>query len=316
MLSTMNEIQKGFIPVMLTPFKSNGDIDYTGLTALTEFYLASGARGLFANCLSSEMFFLSPSERIKLTQHIVDVTQSRVPVVATGTFERPVEQQADFVKSMYDVGVQSVIITTSMMADKHENDTVLIKRIDQLLTLTDPIPMGFYECPVPYKRVLSPELLEQFIATGRIKYHKDTCLDIDQVKSKIRLAASPSFGLYDAYAVHAVDSLKAGAAGLSCIQGNYFPELIVWLCENYTNPAFISDVCRLQNFLIQHMDIVHDNYPVAAKYFLQKRGVPITTVAREQGGVLTTKLTQKLDRFYRVCQEFQESLALELAMVN
>jgi 4-hydroxy-tetrahydrodipicolinate synthase len=42
-----------------------------------------------------------------------------------------------------------------------------------------------------------------------------------------------AFGLYDAYAVNAVASLKAGAAGLSCIQGNFFPELIVWLCDHF-----------------------------------------------------------------------------------
>jgi 4-hydroxy-tetrahydrodipicolinate synthase len=35
----MTEKEKGFIPVMLTPFKNNGDIDYDILTQLTEIYL-------------------------------------------------------------------------------------------------------------------------------------------------------------------------------------------------------------------------------------------------------------------------------------
>jgi len=48
-----------------------------------------------------------------------------------------------------------------------------------------------------------------------------------------------NFGLYDAYMKHAVESLKAGSAGLSCIQGNYFPKLRVWLCDNLDNTSML-----------------------------------------------------------------------------
>ena len=306
----MKESDKGFIPVMLTPFKPSGEVDYPGLTTLTEFYLDAGAKGLFANCLSSEMFALSPSERLQLTRHVVNVAKGRVPVVASGTFEGTVQQQADFVKEIYETGVQAVIIITSMLARAEESDTVLADRVDQLLDLTDPIPMGFYECPVPYKRVLSPELLKQFTSGGRIKYHKDTCLDIEQVRAKLAAVTATDFGLYDAYMVHAVESLKAGAAGLSCIQGNYFPELIVWLCDHYQDSSCQPEVQKLQNFLVQHMDIMHHAYPDVAKYYLQKRGLPITTTTRGKSGVLTAAVKQNIDAFYQECISFQDSLEI------
>ena len=41
----MNKENKEFVPVMLTPFKDNGEIDFRGLTALTEFYLEAGRPG-------------------------------------------------------------------------------------------------------------------------------------------------------------------------------------------------------------------------------------------------------------------------------
>nr|WKN35649.1 dihydrodipicolinate synthase family protein [Tunicatimonas sp. TK19036] len=306
----MKESDKGFIPVMLTPFKPSGEVDYHGLTTLTEFYLDAGAKGLFANCLSSEMFALSPSERLQLTRHVVNVAKGRAPVVASGTFEGTVQQQADFVKEIYETGVQAVIIITSMLARAEESDAVLADRVDQLLDLTDPIPMGFYECPVPYKRVLSPELLRRFASGGRIKYHKDTCLDIEQVRAKLAAVTAPDFGLYDAYMVHAVESLKAGAAGLSCIQGNYFPELIVWLCDHYQDNSCQPEVQKLQNFLVQHMDIMHHAYPDVAKYYLQKRGLPITTTTRGKSGVLTAAVKQNIDAFYQECISFQDSLEI------
>ena len=78
-------LPQGFIPVMLTPFLENGNIDFDGLTKLTEFYLEAGAAGLFANCLSSEMYELSEDERLAITKHVVDAANGRVPYVGFAT---------------------------------------------------------------------------------------------------------------------------------------------------------------------------------------------------------------------------------------
>ncbi|MEJ7681741.1 MAG: dihydrodipicolinate synthase family protein [Segetibacter sp.] len=91
-------MNKKFIPVMLTPFKVNGEVDYDCLTQLTEYYLKSGAQGLFANCLSSEMYQLTEAERLQIVKHVVKVANGSVPVVATGTFEGSLNEQAEFVK--------------------------------------------------------------------------------------------------------------------------------------------------------------------------------------------------------------------------
>ena len=264
--------KKGFIPVMLTPFTDTGAIDFNALTGLTEFYLEAGAAGLFANCLSSEMFELDEKERIQLIEHVLKVTNGTVPVVATGTFGGPIAEQAEFVKKVADTGVQAVIGITGLLANEDESDEVFNGRVEELMQLTGNIPLGFYECPVPYKRLISPGQLEKFVSTGRVTYHKDTCLDIEQIKAKLKATeGNAGFGLYDAYMAHAVESLKAGSAGLSCIQGNYFPELIVWLCNNYNNASLAAEVDRVQQFFITHMDVMHNVYPKVAKYYLQKR---------------------------------------------
>ncbi|MGC4232976.1 MAG: dihydrodipicolinate synthase family protein [Niabella sp.] len=273
--------EKKFIPVMLTPFKKDGSIDFEALTALTNYYLNSGAKGLFANCQSSEMFDLTPSERLRIIEHVMKIADNRVPVVATGNFGDTVRQQARFIKQVYSTGVNAVIVLTGLLAGEKEGDDILEHRINELLSLTEGVLLGFYECPLPYKRILSPQLLEQLVQTGRIVYHKDTCLNIAQVKEKNRLCASVNgFGLYDAYMVHAVKSLEAGSAGLSCIQGNYFPELVVWLCNNYNNPELQEQVQLVQQFFIDEMEVMHEDYPKSAKYYLWKKGVPMSIYTR------------------------------------
>ncbi|MRX46687.1 dihydrodipicolinate synthase family protein [Pedobacter puniceum] len=278
----MNKSEKGFIPVMLTPFKDNGAIDFDGLSKLTELYVEAGSAGLFANCLSSEMFELSEAERLAIVKHVVDVAAGAVPVVATGTFGGPIQKQADFVKKIYATGVDAVIGITGLIASEQESDIVFNDRVADLLAQTDDIPLGFYECPVPYKRLISPQQLGDLVKTGRVTYHKDTCLDITQIKAKLAATQGADFGLYDAYMAHAVASLKAGSAGLSCIQGNFFPELIVWLCKNYNNEALQQEVVQVQAFFIKQMDVMHNVYPTISKYYLQKRGLDISTFTRRQ----------------------------------
>src|SRR5690606_8619441 len=308
----MSEKPKGFIPVMLTPFTENGAVDYDGLTKLTELYLQAGAAGLFANCQSSEMFELTAEERLAVTRHVVKVAGGTVPVVAAATFGGTIQRQADFVKRMYDTGIEAAIVVTSMLAGELETANVFDDRFAQLMDATPGIPLGFYECPEPFKRVLTAEQLKRFVDSGRLIYHKDTCLDIEQIKAKLDATKDmPGFGLYDAYMAHAVASLKAGSAGLSCIQGNFIPELVVWLCNNYDNDEQADRVAILQQFFIDHMDVMHAVYPVVARYFLQKRGLPISTFTRKNAGVFTGTVRKQMDVLYLNFQQLLKQMDLK-----
>ena len=293
----MIQKDKKFIPVMLMPFQEDETIDYQALGDLVEYYLEAGARGLFANCLSSEMFDLSREEMIQSVSFIVEKVNGRVPIVATGTFENTIENQAQFVKEIYATGVDSVIAITGLLAKEEDSEETFRANVEKLLVLTDNIPLGFYECPVPYKRIISAEFLGQLVKTGRIKYHKDTCLDIEGIRAKIAATADVAdFGLYDAYMAHAVETLKAGSAGLSCIQGNYFPEMVVWLCDNFDNLDKQEEVAQVQQFLIDHMDVMHYAYPTSAKYVLHKSGQSIQVISRRKDiEALDEQTKQRLD---------------------
>lgn len=292
-------VERKFIPVMLTPFTEDGEIDLDGLSRIIELYLLAGAKGLFANCQSSEMFQLSNAEKLLIIKHSLKIANGKVPVIAVGNFGKTISEQADFIRKVYNTGVSAVIIVTSLIAEEQESNEVFDERVFELFNLTGEIPLGFYECPEPYKRVLSAEQLEKFAATGRIIYHKDTCLDIKMIKDKLKVTHDfSSFGLYDAYAVNAVASLKAGAAGLSCIQGNFFPELIVWLCDHFNDFDANGSVSKVQQFLTDHMEVIHYAYPIVAKYYLQKCGLNISTFTRTNTETFTNEVKEKVDRLY------------------
>ena len=303
---------KKFVPVMLTPYRHDGQIDFDMLSRLMDFYIAAGVKGFFANCQSSEMYKLSPDERLGLANHVVKRVNGKMSVVAAGSFGDSLEDKAEFTKKMYHTGVNAVITITSLIAKQDESDEVLIKNYEKFFSLTDNIPLGTYECPAPYKRILTPEVFKYLLSTGRMIYHKDTTIDFPRVKVKIELAKNNKLEFYDACVANTMFSLQAGARGMSAISGNFYPEILVWMCNNSTNPDKQEDVKYIQAQLTKTEDIIAQYYPLSAKYFLHKRGLPIEISSRLNPDPLTDQQMQALDNVYTVLQGWCDRIGVRL----
>lgn len=287
---------KKFVPVMITPFNLKAKVDLDVVSRLIDFYLAAGVKGFFANCLSSEMYSITEDERLELTEHIVKYVNGRVPVVATGSFGLTIEDKAEFTKRIYQTGIDAAILITGHYANVDDNDNVLLRNFEKMLRLTENIPLGMYECPAPYKRILSADVFKYLLDTQRFVYHKDTSIRLEYVKAKIEIAReSTKLEFYDAHTPNAMYSLRMGAKGMSSISGNFYPEVLVWMCNNASNPEKAKDVEWLQSELTRVDPLIHIAYPMSAKYFLRKRGLPVRTISRAHALELTPEQKKTLD---------------------
>ena len=226
----MNNTESKLFPVLLTPFDLKAKVDYELVGRLIDFYLATGAKGFFANCFSSEMYSLSEDERLELAKFIVRRVKGRVPVVATGSFGLTIYDKAEFTKKIYAVGVDAVILITSHYANVDDNDDVLLENFAKMFKLTNNIPLGLYECSVPYKRILKAGVFKKLAETGRIVYVKDATVDLDIIKGKLEIAKEhTSLQVFEFYTPHVLPSLQLGANGVSSSSGILFPEIVAWL---------------------------------------------------------------------------------------
>lgn len=138
---------------------------------MTDWHIANGVSGLFAVCQSSEMFFLTLEERIKIAQKTVEFAAGRVPVIASGHISDDFKQQAEELNAMAKTGVDAVILITNRLAAQEESDDTWIENCAGLLDKIDSsVPLGFYECPYPYKRILSPKMIRWAAQTGRFYF--------------------------------------------------------------------------------------------------------------------------------------------------
>ncbi|MFC5408234.1 dihydrodipicolinate synthase family protein [Larkinella bovis] len=290
---------KKFVPVMITPFDASLKIDYDTLSRLIDFYGQAGAKGFFANCLSSEMYFLNDQERLELTRHVVKRAGRKTGVVSTGSFGDSLDDKVAFAKKIYDTGVNGVILISSHFAQASESDAVLMKNFEAFLAQTGSIKLGTYECPNPYKRLLSPDVFKSLVSDKRLIYHKDTSEDIKNIETKLAIARGTQLEFYNAHTATAAESLQKGAAGMSPISGNFYPEIHSWLCQYANDPSKAADVQWIQAEITRTEPVISKFYPLSSKYFLKKRGLPIELVCRSNVKTIPAEQLSVLDDTYQ-----------------
>ncbi len=304
-----NNFPGGVWPVMLTPMTEDRKIDEKGLRALVNWYIENGVSGLFAACQSSEIWHLNFEERVQIARITVEEAAGRVPVVASGHTSDSLEDQAKDITAMWNVGVDAVILLSNRLAGENESDEVWLENWAKLEAMIDPeIKLGIYECPVPYKRLLTPKLITAIAETGRFYFLKDTCCDADQIREKLACIKGTNLKLYNANATTVLESVRDGAAGFSGIMANFHPKLWVWLCENFEKEPEKAN--ELQQLLSVASLIERQYYPTNAKWHLKNiMGLPMTTKSRVQDDSgLSATLQKEVVNLHELTERYYKTL--------
>lgn len=274
----MHSYPGGVWPVMLTPFTKDGALDEGGLRALTDWYIQSGVNGLFSACQSSEILRLTLKERVAHARVTVEAAKGRVPVIASGHVSDDMDEQTRELEAMADTGVDAVILITNHLAKPDEPDSVWIKNCETLIKrLGDGIRLGLYECPLPYKRLMTKETLRFCPDTGRFYFLKDTCCDAKTIADRLETLRNSSLRLYNANSTTLLASLREGAAGFSGVMAGFHPELYVWLTAHpyHQNAQAVQDILAVCSLIERQL------YPVNAKYHLKAiEKLPVETYSR------------------------------------
>ncbi|MGI8255875.1 dihydrodipicolinate synthase family protein [Blautia difficilis] len=302
------EFPNGVYPVMLTPFTENNEVDYEALGKLVDWYIEKGVNGLFADCQSSEMFFLSLEERVKIGEFVKKHADGRVPVVTSGHISDSLEDQAKELTAIAGTGADAVILLTNRLAKENESDEVWLENLKKLLEMIPKdVPLGFYECPYPYKRIISPELLKWCADTGRFYFIKDTSCDIENMKAKLEVIKGTNLKLFNANTSTLLETLELGASGYSGVMANFHPELYVKLCNIYKEDS--SKARKIADFLTVASLIERQVYPVNAKFYQKSIGNfnSIMTRTRDIKELNATGILE-IQQFVRFNEEFEKTL--------
>ncbi|WP_206098589.1 dihydrodipicolinate synthase family protein [Paenibacillus montanisoli] len=300
------EMNGGVWPTMVTPFTSDDRIDYSGLEKLVNWYMERGVHGLFAVCQSSEMFYLTLEERAALASFVKRTAAGRAPVIASGHISESFEDQVRELNRMAETGIDALVLITNRIAGQDESDDIWIERLEKLLRqLPEEITLGLYECPYPYKRLLSPRTIKWCADQGRFRFLKDTSCDIEDIRIKLETVKGSGLQIYNANSATLLETLKLGAVGYSGVMANFHPELYVWLLENWKES--VGEAVRLSDFLSLSSLIEKQLYPANAKYHLMLEGILTNVSCRIlQGQSLTATNRLEVEQLRRLGDEYSK----------
>lgn len=270
---------------MITPYLKTGEVDYKTAEKYVDWYFENGLNGIFAICQSSEIFFLSLEERVKLNalvykraKELENKTGRQFTVVSSGHISDTIEGQAEELNAVWESGTDALILITNRLDPNNEGDDVFIENAEKLLAmLPTEAKLGFYECPYPYKRLLTPKIFEWAVKTGRFYYMKDTCCDAELIRKRLEIIKGSELRLLNANCQTLLECMRDGAHGYCGIMCNFHPKLYAWLGENINHEKADLVQSVIGTFGFTEVGLP---YPLTAKYHMSLCGIPTEEYTR------------------------------------
>ena len=298
---------------MVTPYQADGQVDYEAAQRYVEWYAEKGLDGIFAVCQSSEIFYLSLEERVKLNHVVYETVQrinkeqrKNITVVSSGHVGYELNEQVRELNAVYESGTDALIFITNRLDPHNEGDDVFIRNGEKLIAqLPKDAKLGLYECPYPYKRLVTPKILDWCLQTGRFYYMKDTCCDLKMLEARCAQLEGSNFALLNANCQTLLESYRYGAKGYCGVMANFHPELYVRLGDIWDKDQEQAEL--LQAYLC-NMGFTEFGlpYPLSAKYHLGLEGMETNVVARPRPG-------ERLTPYHQHCIKQMKQLSDRIA---
>ena len=271
------------LTTMITPYKADGSIDFDTAEKYVDWYYKNRLDGIFAVCQSSEIFYLSLEERVELNRRVYKKAKEldkNFLVVSSGHISDTLEEQAEELNAIYESGTDALILITNRLDINNEGDDVFIANAEKLIAQLPPdAKLGLYECPYPYKRLVTPKILDWCLSTGRFYYMKDTCCDAAIIAERAKQLRGSHFKLLNANCQTLLETMRSGADGYCGIMCNFHPKLYAWLRDNYKSEKadLVQSVTGTFGFTEVGLP-----YPLTAKYHMNLCGIKTENIARNR----------------------------------
>jgi 4-hydroxy-tetrahydrodipicolinate synthase len=274
---------------MVTPFDAQLAIDLDAYRATVEWYIACGVGGLYANCLSSEMYALDAAERLTLVSEAVAAAAGRVPVAATGNLGDTLDAHVELCRRVAAAGADVVMLVVPAWID----DDAALRRY--LLTIAERVdaPLGLYECPVPRPYHLGVELVGELARSGRFVAYKETSCNLEQIGALLEVIRGTPLALLQANTPYLLEATRLGCPGSMGIASIWLPDLVGAIIARAQ--AGDADATRLHAALCALELAQRAVHPAGTKYLLGKRGLPVAPRVRQPARPLAPEEQAALD---------------------
>ena len=237
----------GVLPITLTPFTDDGDVDEGSIDSLVEDYLGAGAHGLTILGIMGEAAKLLDEERERVLRRYLQATAGRVPVVA-GVSARATRMALDYARRAEDAGVAAVMLAPP----ENTRNLDLVFEHFRLVAEAVAVPVVVQDEPVNTGVVMPApflvRLLDEIEGCRYLKLEETPTLPkITAVKQRVKEPVGVFGGLGGLYLY---EELLRGADGI--MTGFGFPQVLVGTYERFV----AGDRAGAQEFFFRYLPLI------------------------------------------------------------
>ena len=191
---------------LITPFTSEGEVDYKSLTQLIEWQIECGSSGIVCFGTTGESATLTNNEKLAILKHTLAVVQKRIPVIANcGTNSTKVS--VDLTRECMKCGADGGLVVVPYYNKPSESGCVkhfsLISKVG--------LPLILYHIPSRTQLTLSFECIEKIL-------NLPSFIGIKECSGNLSLFSQlakhfPSKYLFSGSDLTLLDEIKSGANG-------------------------------------------------------------------------------------------------------
>lgn len=276
---------------LVTPFNSNGSVDYNSLEKIVDSTINGGVDYLVILGTTSESPTLNENEKEKIISHIVKKNNRRVPLVI-GIGGNNTNNLIDRIKKINDSSF-SAILSVSPYYNR-PSQFGIFKHYEKIASISN-LPIILYNVPsrtgsnIEIDTVI--DLNKNFKKIIGIKEASGNLLNIMNLISK----TPENFHVISGDDLLALPTVLAGGSGVISVIGNVFPDQIKKMVEL----GFNSDVSQSYKIHYKLMKIINlifeEGNPSGIKYLLSKKNLS-NNIVRLPLNEISLSLKEKIDK--------------------
>lgn len=285
----MKQRLRGSIAPVVTPFKSNYEIDFEAHSRLIEYQIENGSHGISVTGTSGEPSSLTTEERIQVMEHAYKTINGRVPFVpATGSTNH--QETLRLTKVAQEIGADAAMVIVPYY--NKPNQQALYNHFKTVANSVD-IPIIVYNIPGRTGVNLEVKTLARLTEDcPNIIGVKESNKDFEHV-NRVLLYCGRDFNLYSGIELLCYPMLAIGGAGSISATSNVEPAKVAELHDAWEE----GDLERARNLHFELMKLndvlFKDTNPAPAKYALGLMG-KIEPVLRPPMGLPSAELQEEI----------------------
>ena len=223
------ELFKGSGVALVTPFKSDGSVDYETLRKLIDFQINNKTDAIIITGTTGESATLSYMEHLNVIEECIDHVDGRIPVIA-GTGSNCTKSAIQMSKDAENLGADGLLIVTPYYNKTTQNG--LINHYSKIADKVS-IPIILYNVPSRTGCNIEPVTVKELVEKNEnIKGIKEASGNISNI-AKISNLLEDKINIYSGNDDQIVPILSLGGVGVISVIANILPKETHNLVMNY-----------------------------------------------------------------------------------